>query len=221
MFPFAAAAVLLIAPATTPAEHQGRVVGVADGDTLTLLTADKRQIHVRLSCIDAPEKAQAFGKKAKQTLSDLAFGKDATVLERDRDRYGRTVGDVIVAGVNVNKRMVELGLAWIYRQYCRDEAYLELERAARAAKAGLWHDAEPVPPWTFRRSKRGAARAKRDARAQASGPAQASHDQFCAQKRRCSDMATCEEARRALEVCGTTPLDRDGDGVPCESLCGE
>lgn len=87
-----------------------------------MLNVNKLRIRVRPWCVDAPDTTQAFGTKSKQALSSLVFGKDITVVERDRDRYARTVGHAVVAGVNVNKRVVELGLAWVQRQYCRDVA---------------------------------------------------------------------------------------------------
>ena len=84
----------------------GKIVGVADGDTLTVLDALKHQHKIRLSGIDAPESGQAFGNRSKQALSDCAFGKQATVEGDKTDRYGRTVGRVVVAGVDCNLRKV-------------------------------------------------------------------------------------------------------------------
>ena len=138
----------------------GRVVGTADGDTLTVLDAAKVQHKIRLSGIDAPEKAQAFGNRSKQSLSDLAFDKTVTVETGKRDRYGREVGKVLVNGRDVNLVQVERGMAWHYKAYQREQSpsdrklYDAAEGEARAAKRGLWRDAEPVPPWDYRKSKR-------------------------------------------------------------------
>ncbi len=137
----------------------GRVVGVADGDTITVLDADKVQHKIRLSGIDAPEKKQPFGNRSKESLSDLAFDKTVDVETSKRDRYGRQIGKVLVNGRDVNLVQVERGMAWFYRQYQRDQSpndrrlYEAAEDAARADKRGLWRDDAPVPPWEFRRNK--------------------------------------------------------------------
>lgn len=150
-------AVLLTLALTAHAETiTGRVVGVADGDTITVLDADKVQHKIRLSGIDAPEKKQAFGNRSKESLSALAFDKTVNVETEKRDRYGRQIGKVLVDGRDVNLVQVERGMAWFYRQYQRDQApndrrlYEAAEDAARADKRGLWRDDGPVPPWEFR-----------------------------------------------------------------------
>lgn len=155
-------------PATAAEQFDAKVIGVADGDTLTVLFVDgqaKTPRRVRLSGIDAPEKAQAFGAVAREQLSRLAFGRVGYLDCRAVDQYGRSVCMVRVDGVDVGMRMVELGLAWHYKRYAssqpRDEAasYAMAENAARAAKAGLWRDlgtaAAPVPPWDWRRVSAG------------------------------------------------------------------
>ncbi len=98
----------------------GQVVGVHDGDTLTLLIANGgsfKQVKIRLGEIDTPELAQPYGQKAKQALSDLTFGKEARVVVQDTDRYGRTVGRVYIGPVDVNAELVKQGAAWAYRRY--------------------------------------------------------------------------------------------------------
>lgn len=146
-------ALLLSCPAVAE-EIVGRVVGVADGDTLTVLVNEREQIKVRLAEIDAPEKKQPFGQRSKQSLSDLCFGKSAVLQKTDTDRYGRTVAKVYCAGVNVNAEQIRRGLAWAYRKYLHDQSLLALENEARAARRGLWSDGEPVPPWEFRKPSR-------------------------------------------------------------------
>jgi endonuclease YncB( thermonuclease family) len=137
---------------------EGKIVGVADGDTFTLLTADKTQVKVRLHGIDCPEKRQGWGTRAKQHASDLVFGKSVTVRVVDTDRYGRTVGEVLLEdGTSVNKAMVRDGFAWWYRRYAPKDVELgQLEAEARAAGRGLWSGENPVPPWEWRRGKRNA-----------------------------------------------------------------
>ncbi len=108
--------------------------------------------RIRLHGIDCPEKRQAFGNRAKQFTSGRVFGKTVTVTVMDVDRYGRTVGEVILPdGKVLNHELVRAGLAWWYRKYAPDDGTLaQLEADARAAKRGLWADAEPVPPWEWR-----------------------------------------------------------------------
>ena len=147
----------------------GRVVGVADGDTVTVLDADKVQHKIRLAGIDAPEKAQAFGNRSKQNLSDLVFGKDVRVDWDKRDRYGRIVGKVMVQPsdcltcpmtLDTGLAQLSVGLAWWYRAYAKEQspqdrgAYELSEQEAKAKRVGLWRDPEPVPPWDFRKAQR-------------------------------------------------------------------
>ena len=136
-------------------EYPGKVIGISDGDTFTLLNADKQQIKVRLSEIDAPEKAQPFGTRSRQALSDLIFSKDVLVVQDDIDRYGRLVGQIYVSGTHVNRKMVQDGMTWVYRQYLKDEILLQDEQAAKEAKRGLWSlpSTEQVPPWEWMREK--------------------------------------------------------------------
>jgi len=137
-----------------------RVVGVADGDTITVLDARKVQHKIRLAGIDAPEKKQPFGNRSKESLSQLAFGKTVDVETIKRDRYGRQIGKVLVNGQDVNLLQVERGMAWFYRQYQREQSpndrrlYEAAEDAAKAKKRGLWQDSAPVAPWEFRRPNR-------------------------------------------------------------------
>jgi endonuclease YncB( thermonuclease family) len=134
----------------------GKVVVVHDGDTLTVLTAERRPVKVRLHGIDAPELGQPFGARAKQVLSGLAFGRPVEVIVRDTDSYGRIVGEVFVGGsdpksININEAMVARGMAFWFRQYApRASALAALEAEARTARRGLWIDRNPTPPWAWR-----------------------------------------------------------------------
>jgi len=133
----------------------GRVVAVADGDTLTLLDENNQTFKIRLAAIDAPEKNQAYGTRAKQALSDICFGKEAEVKVVTKDRYQRYVAEVVCAGVNANEIQIAAGMAWVYLQYSKGlDQYKALEDAARQQRLGLWADANPIPPWEFRRKKR-------------------------------------------------------------------
>lgn len=127
----------------------GQVVGVLDGDTLELMENGKA-VRIRLANIDAPEKNQAFGDKAKRSLSDLCFGKDAQYRTQTIDRYGRTVAEVTFGGVQVNRAQVERGYAWVYQRYNQDHSLPAIEANARRQQRGLWVDNNPTPPWDFR-----------------------------------------------------------------------
>lgn len=129
---------------------EGRVVSVADGDTLTVLV-DGMQVKVRLEGIDAPERKQPFGTRARERLVDICHNRDVRVCTTGKDKYGRTLGTVFVDGINVNEALVECGLAWHYVRFSTSKELARLEREARAAKRGLWADADPVPPWVWRR----------------------------------------------------------------------
>ncbi|NLK37790.1 MAG: nuclease [Epulopiscium sp.] len=131
----------------------GRIIGIKDGDTVVLLTPEKKQITVRLYGIDCPEKNQAYGTRAKQFTSDLVFGKDVDVQIVSSDRYGRTIGMIVTDdGITVNHELVRNGYAWWYREYAKDDTILPLlEKEARLSYIGLWADNNPVPPWNFRR----------------------------------------------------------------------
>lgn len=133
----------------------GRVVKVSDGDTITVLTATKDQVKVRLHGIDAPESKQPFGEKSRLALAELVAGKDATVTVETKDKYGRVVGRVIVGKTDANLAQVAAGMAWWYRAYARKDTTLrDAETAAREAKLGLWIDPHPVPPWDWRKQQR-------------------------------------------------------------------
>ena len=131
-------------------------MSVADGDTVTLLDGEERQHKVRLDGIDAPEKGQAFGDRSKQSLSELAYGRDARADCQKTDKYGREVCKVYVDGEDVGLEQIKRGMAWHFKRYEREQrpedrrAYADAEVEARKAKRGLWRDSQPVPPWDFR-----------------------------------------------------------------------
>lgn len=199
-------------------EYRGKVVGISDGDTITLLTAEKKEIKIRLAEIDTPESAQPYGSRAKQQLSDLIFNKVATIIQNDIDRYGRVVGKVYVEGTYINARMIELGAAWVYRQYAKDQKLYLLEDIARKKKIGLWSlpEAEKIPPWDWRRMKKNASSIDKS-----KASSKDSENKFSCNtsKNTCAQMISCKEAYFYLNQCGNYKLDGDGDGVPCNTIC--
>ena len=153
-------------------EIAGRVVRVADGDTITVLVSggtrsvasetvgsrvprDRTSESIRLHGIDAPEKKQAFGNVSRKFLSGLVANREVRVTYTKRDRYGRIVGIVYLDGRDVNLEMLRAGLAWHYKKYDSTPAYAQAEAAARAAKRGLWQDKSPIEPESFRKAMRG------------------------------------------------------------------
>ncbi|WP_199228103.1 thermonuclease family protein [Haliea alexandrii] len=130
----------------------GKVVRIADGDTLILLDATNTQHKIRLHGIDTPERRQPYGNAAREALEALVAGQHIGVVVQDTDRYGRTVGTVYRNGMNVNLRLVEKGWAWWYERYARNDRELaQAQREARAARRGLWQDSHPIAPWEWRR----------------------------------------------------------------------
>ena len=133
------------------------VVAVSDGDTLKVRCGQEgnyRQITVRISEIDAPEKKQPFGQRSKESLSKLCFQAQAVVTPETRDKYGRTVARVSCGGQDVSLHQARTGMAWFYVKYGRDVVVRDAEQSARAGRVGLWADAEPVAPWEFRHAGR-------------------------------------------------------------------
>jgi endonuclease YncB( thermonuclease family) len=203
-------ALALVAAAPEPA---GRVVAVADGDTLTLLRADRSQQRVRLAEIDTPERGQPYSRRSREALAALVAGKQVRLQPVTVDRYGRSVARIYVGDLDVNAALVRQGAAWVYREHAREPLLYELEREARAQRRGLWAlpEAQRVPPWEWRK--------------RATSPAPrldlvpTSVTSACGTKTYCREMTSCAEARFHLEHCKRTRLDGDRDGVPCETLC--
>jgi len=149
----------------------GKVVGVSDGDTITVLDAQREQHKIRVAGIDAPEKAQAFGARSKEHLSATVYGRDVEVDWTKRDRYQRIVGKVRVASpdcqdancaktVDAGLDQLTAGLAWWYQKYAKEQRaedaqrYELAEQEARGRRVGLWTDAQPIPPWDWRKDAR-------------------------------------------------------------------
>lgn len=214
MNPFVLALILLVPLSVTAAEWSGTVVGISDGDTLTVLNAEKRQVKIRLTEIDAPESQQAFGAKSKQSLTEVCFKKTVIVDDRGADKYKRTLGRLRCDGVDANAEQVRRGMAWAYRQYLTDQTIADLEEEAKIAGTGLWAEENPTPPWEFRHGGKSAKAVKASIET-----AEPSSGFECAGKSKCGEMSSCAEAKFYLNECGLGRLDRDHDGVPCESIC--
>jgi endonuclease YncB( thermonuclease family) len=131
---------------------------VHDGDTITLQT-DTGAKKIRLSGIDAPEIRQPFGPESRDSLSVDVLNQQVTVDTNKTDKYGRSVGKVLLHGEDVNLKQVRRGLAWLYTSYIKElsaedrELYKAAEKAANDEHLGLWQDQQPVTPWMYRKSK--------------------------------------------------------------------
>ena len=155
--PFVILFALLLPPAAAAVEWVGTVVGIADGDTMTLLDGSKTPHRIRIDGIDAPERSQPYGQRARQALADLAHGRGARAECAKTDRYGRAVCRVTVDGLDVGLEQVRRGLAWHYVKYAREQSaemrlhYAQAEADARTARVGLWTAPQPIAPWDYRR----------------------------------------------------------------------
>ncbi|GAA4431175.1 thermonuclease family protein [Bremerella cremea] len=133
---------------------RGKVVFVADGDTIGVLDADNQQRRVRLEGIDAPESNQAFGNKSKRILSDACHGKEVLVVYTSEDQYGRILGQIYVDDRWLNHDQIESGMAWHYRHFSGDAHLAELQKQSQKAQKGIWSDPNPQQPWRFRLDER-------------------------------------------------------------------
>ena len=133
----------------------GRVVRVADGDTISVLDRNNTQYKIRLHGIDTPERNQRYGKQSRAALSAMVSGKNVGVAVLGKDRYGRTDGTVYLDERNINLAMVAAGHAWWYRHYAPNDRPLQAaQEQARAANLGLWGEPNPIPPWDWRRQQK-------------------------------------------------------------------
>jgi len=147
----------LIPQALLAAVIHGRIVGVSDGDTVKVLDAAQRLHTVRLMGIDAPEKAQPYGQRSKQSLSEMVYQHNVSVESYKQDKYGRVVGKIrLKDGLDVCLEQIRRGMAWHYKQYAKEQTvedqvmYENSENEARNKKLGLWLDDSPTPPWLWR-----------------------------------------------------------------------
>jgi endonuclease YncB( thermonuclease family) len=203
-------------------EFTAKIIAVLDGDTV-LVRRESGLVKIRLAEIDAPEvghagmggqppnsqKAQPFGETSKRSLSDMVLGKQVKVVSQAVDQYGRLVAHLSVDGLDVNAEQIRRGMAWEYSNFHSNQALIALQNEAKQAPRGLWAQSNPTPPWEWRKQHPSSDTARR-----APTP-----DPGCGNKKHCSDMSSCEEAKYYFEQCGVKSLDGDGDGVPCEKLC--
>ena len=160
------AAILFVAGVQTSSAYEltGRIVSIADGDSVTLLDTNLRQHKIRLSGIDAPERRQPFGNRSRLHLGALVFGKRVTAHCPKTDRYKRAVCRIEVDGIDANLAQLDAGMAWHYKAYAREQRapdrrrYAQAEDRARDARQGLWADRAPMAPWDFRKARKTSAR---------------------------------------------------------------
>lgn len=206
----ACALLLFIGGIAQAADFTGKVIAVPDGDTLLVLRGGT-PVKVRLAGIDAPEKAQPYGIASQQSLAELVMDKQIGVVSRAVDDYGRLVATVSIGEINVNHEQVRRGMAWEYSRSHNNRGVLALQRDAQQAGRGLWAG-EAVEPAQWRKQHPASFVPRHSLTV-------APDDSACGNKRHCSEMTSCEEARHYLTKCGIETMDGDGDGVPCEALC--
>lgn len=149
--------ILTISETAAANQLSGKIVGVSDGDTVTLLDQNNQQYKIRLMGIDAPENAQAFGQVSKQSLSELVFNKQVVADCPSTDRYARSLCKIFVGGIDANLAQIERGYAWHYKQYQSDQSpddrvkYSAAEDTARQTRLAIWSESNPIPPWEYRR----------------------------------------------------------------------
>lgn len=204
-----------------------KVIAVLDGDTVLIKRASGL-LKIRLAEIDAPEKSQTFGETSKRSLSGMVMGKQVKFVSETMDQYGRMVAHLSVDGLDVNAEQIRRGMAWEYssfaslaanRQSLRDpphsnKALIALQHEAMQVPRGLWAQSDPTPPWEWRKLHPSSQPDAASATDHAAVPGAS-----CGNKKYCSEMSSCEEAKYYLTQCGVKSLDGDGDGTPCESLC--
>jgi len=191
-------------------EFSAKVIEVLDGDTV-LIVRSGGLLKVRLAEIDAPEKAQAFGKDSKRSLVDMVKGKQVRFISRTVDQYGRLVAFLDIDGLEVNAEQIRRGLAWEYSNYHSNKVLIDLQEEAKKESRGMWAQDKPIPPWKWR---------KLHPIVTATSLQTTRLTGFnCGKKKYCSEMTSCEEAKFYLSQCKIKSLDGDGNGIPCENLC--
>jgi endonuclease YncB( thermonuclease family) len=197
------------------AEFTTKVIAVLDGDTVLVRRASGL-VKIRLAEIDAPEKAQTFGETSKQSLSGMVLGKQVKIVSQAVDQYGRLVAHLSVDGLEVNAEQIRRGMAWEYSNFHSNKILIALQNEAQQAPRGLWAQSNPTPPWEWRKLHPSTGLIT-------SAPATTNQiaklNAGCGNKKHCTEMSSCEEAKFYLTQCGVKSLDGNGDGVPCETLC--
>ena len=210
------AALLVAGGAAQGAEFIAKVVVVLDGDTV-MVQRKSGLVKIRLNEIDAPEKAQAFGETSRRSLSEMVLGKQVKVSSQAVDKYGRMVAHLGLDGLDVNAEQIRRGMAWEYSHFHGNKALVALQEEAKQVPRGLWALSDPMPQWEWRKLHPNVDGKPFVASVPVTGGTNSSG---CGSKKRCSEMTSCEEARHYLTQCGIKTLDGNGDGVPCDNLCG-
>lgn len=141
--------------------YMGKVIRVADGDTVTLLDAMNQSIRVRLAFIDAPELSQPYGKASQRSLGEMVKDQDVWVKVWDKDQYGRMVGQIWWEKDDIGLMQIVKGYAWHYPVYAKKQQnkmefarYQKAQKTAKKEQLGLWQEKQPISPWRFRQQKR-------------------------------------------------------------------
>lgn len=202
-------------------EYSAKVIVVIDGDTLVVLR-NNAKVKIRLANIDAPEKDQAFGMDARQTMVGMVYKKLVRIDSKAVDKYGRTVAQVSIGELNVNEEMVRRGMAWEYSYFKPGRVYMALQSEAQQAHRGLWSQPNPIAPWVWRRTHpptRSSTSKKENKHTKAHARVGVFNDTTCGRKTHCSQMGSCEEAYFYFNQCGVKSLDKSKDGIPCKKVC--
>lgn len=197
--------ICVLNPVRAGEAYSAKIVAVLDGDTVLILRGSGQPFKVRLAHMDAPEMAQEYGMASRQSLAQLVLNKQVQVSTLAIDAYGRVVAIVGVDGRNISQEQVWRGMAWADSR-SQGSNMLLAQNEAREARRGLWAQRDPLRPDLWRKRH-------------AVLPHNVEQDSACADKHRCVQMSSCEEAKFHLMHCGVKSLDSDGDGMPCESLC--
>lgn len=139
---------------TTAQTYTGKVTAVKDGDTIEMLVNGK-PLRIRFFGVDAPEKGQPFGEKARQFTAGLCFGKVVKAVQKGKDQYRRVVAEIFLPdSSSLNYQLLQAGFAWHYKNFSKSQAWAAAELKAKKEKNGLWKDAHPIAPWDWRKKKR-------------------------------------------------------------------
>ncbi len=193
-----------------------QVVAVLDGDTV-MVRRRAGIVRIRLADIDAPEKAQPYGDASRRSLAEMVLHQQVHVASRAVDKYGRVVARLGLNGLDVNAEQVRRGMAWDYSLHHSNRLLAAFQNEARLARRGLWSSSQPTPPWLWR--KQHPANYSISSTRQSETVNRLASSGECGSKHYCSQMRSCGEARYYLAQCRMYKLDRNHDGVPCESLC--
>ena len=219
-----------------------RVIVVMDGDTVMVLREGgseiagsppasslrgsrerghyRQKIKVRLANVDAPEEDQPFGKESRDSMLQMVGKKQVQIESLATDQYGRTIGLIMVDGLDVSQEQVKRGMAWEYSLRHENRLYIQLQKEAQQEQRGLWAQPGHMAPWRWRKIHppvKPDIQTRRDSSSNIAATRE--YDLACGDKSLCSQMISCDEARFYFERCGVQTLDGNHDGIPCERLC--